>query len=275
MGRYALRVEPERDVAAPLWRALRAASAPASIVELHVASRANPNAIQLRLRRWVRVGFVAETDAEGDRWSIAPSHSGRAAAPTDGTLSQVTWAALRRLARPATTAEILAATGEADRPVYCRLRRWLRQGFVVRDKGEPKKFSLTAEAPDIAAPPKVGEALRIHRRPTARQRLWAAMRVLKRFDVPMLMMTAEVSRRACDDFLQLLARAGYVRLLGHRNVGSKRTWSTYQLVRGTGPKCPSITNPESGERMLIDRNTGQSVALAGSARAAKGGSDGR
>ena len=123
------------------------------------------------------------------------------------------------------------------------------------------------------------------RRRTARERIWATMRVLKKFDVPMLMMTAEANRRSCEDFINLLARAGYVRTLSHpvarraappaaeagqgrglsaasrANLYVARDWSTYQLVRSTGPRCPTITNPPEGERELIDPNTGASVPI--------------
>lgn len=55
---YAAIVESGRDVALPLWRALRAAPEPLTVRELHLASRAHPNAIQLRLKRWERAGLV-------------------------------------------------------------------------------------------------------------------------------------------------------------------------------------------------------------------------
>lgn len=55
---YAAIVETGRDVTLPLWRALRAAPEPLTIRELHLASRAHPNAIQLRLKRWERAGLV-------------------------------------------------------------------------------------------------------------------------------------------------------------------------------------------------------------------------
>ena len=73
--------------------------------------------------------------------------------------------------------------------------------------------------------------------------------LLKRFDLPMLMISAEANRRQCEDFVHLLQRTGYVRRLdaptkriGAGNLDVARDWSTYVLARNTGPKCPTITN---------------------------------
>lgn len=224
-GRYRLRVDPQRPVSGPLWSALRAEAEPRSIAELHLRSRAHPNAIQLRLRRWVRAGFV------------------------------------------------------------------------VQFEGRPKRFAMSSSAPDVSKPPLVAAAGTVRPARTARDRLWAAMRVLKTFDVPLLMMTAEASRRSCEDFVDLLRRAGYVRHLAHgtsgrepcaapaaakrpgpgqaaasrANLAVARDWSTYQLVRSTGPRCPTITNSRGEPRRLIDRNTGAEVELARSLRASAQG----
>lgn len=274
MSGYALRVEPRREVAAPLWRALRDADAPATIGELHAISRAHPNAIQLRLKRWTRVGFVDVLPPEPPRYEIAPKHVDRTEPPSKGGLSADAWAALRRLGRPATLDEIAALSGAADRPLYCRLRRWRRRGLVVKHEFQPRRFVLSPDAPDVAEPPIVTAAAEVKpRAATARERIWAAMRVLKRFDLPQLMMTAEAKRRSCDDFVNFLSRAGYVRCLNHPvtrrgggNLAFARTWSTYQLIRNTGPKAPIVTNTRGCERRLVDLNTGASVPLGDGVR---------
>lgn len=272
---YAAKVEAQNEVERPLWRALRATEAPATIAELHLASRAHPNAIQLRLKRWSRVGFVEIHPAEPPRYEISEKGRGRDAPPTTGSLSLDAWQALRRLRGPVTLEELIAATGCADRPLYCRLRRWRRSGWIRKIDQLPQRYALSPAAPDVAEPPRVTLALDVEqRRPSARVRMWVAMRVLKRFNVPMLQMTAEVKRRNCEDFINLLSRAGYVRRLDYGvgrcragNLGAARTWSTYQLVRNTGPKAPTITNPPGGPRQLVDANTGASVILARGVRA--------
>lgn len=261
------RHEAGSPVSTPLWRALRTAAAPATIGELHKTSRAHPNAIQLRLKRWSRAGLVDVLPPEPPRYSIGPRGIGLEQAPTFGSLSADAWAALRRLGRPATLEEIIALSGASDRPLYCRLRRWANTGFVTKHEHLPRRYALSEAAPDVPEPPKVDPAGEVKERaPTARERLWATMRILKTFDVPMLMMTAEAKRRSCEDFLNLLARAGYVRTLNHPVTRSAagnpaRIWSTYQLLRSTGPKAPVITNPRGGERQLVDLNTGAAVPI--------------
>ena len=266
------------DVSQPLWKALRAAVEPQSLEELHRASRAHPAAIRARLNRWRRSGLVEASEPLPPRYEIAPRAADLETAPYPGCegprrgtpLADDVWRALRRLGRPATFQEIQAASGAADRPLYCRLWRWVGQGFVRKHKAEPRRFALAASAPDVAVPPIVNEAFEIKAPavPSSRERMWKAMRVLKSFDIPMLMITAEVTRRACDDFLNHLHRAGYV-ACRHRfrpnggNGGVARDWSTYVLIRNTGPRHPTFTGftPEKPQ-ILIDRNTGDRVELA-------------
>ncbi|MEA3017331.1 MAG: hypothetical protein QOI38_2053 [Sphingomonadales bacterium] len=260
------------EVSEPLWRALRTSPAPASLDELHRRSRAHPTAISNRLRRWQSCGFVQVQEAEPPRYRIAVEAAHLAEPPFPGSLAADAWRALRKLGRAATFEEILAASGAADRPLYCRLRRWVEQGFVEVLPAIPRKFSLAPAAPDVPVPPKVNEQGEVKpQRRSAREKMWKAMRVLKTFDVPMLMMTAEVSRRSCDEFLNLLVRAGYVRLLGYKfkRVGPGRLdvvrdWSTYQLAQNTGPRHPTFSAFKSKHepQRLTDHNTGASVELA-------------
>jgi len=258
--------QPSRDrgpVSVPLWRALRRAHGPVTVTEL-------------RLGRWERVGFVLALPGDKERYAFSDASAGLPDAPSRGTLSRSAWAALRRIGRPATFSEILQATGATDRGLYCRLWRWVEQGHLVKIAAEPIRFALTEEAPDVGEPPRVSKDLEVRPRRTARDRIWSAMRVLKRFDVPMLMMTAEASRRSCEDFISLLSRADYVRIDGYRsvrtgaaNLAAVRDWSSYTLLRSTGPKAPTVTNPAGGERRLIDRNTGASFPVGIGVRQAR------
>lgn len=270
---YAVRIATGRDVSQPLWRELRRRGGPLTLDELHRASRAHPNAIQLRLKRWSRCGLVVELPPEPVLYALAPAHRECLVPPTEGSLSAAAWRALRKLGRPASLDEILAASGCSDRPLYCRLRRWRGAGFIIEVKGKARRFAMSSEACKCSSPPKVGAALDPHldeqKGPprTQRQRLWSAMRVLKTFDVPVLMMTAEVTRRSCEDFLNLLQRTGYVRRLdiaavrtGPGNLDAARDWSTYQLIRSTGPHAPRITSGP-GPRTLIDGNGGERVPV--------------
>ena len=266
------------DVSRPLWSALRAAAEPQSLDQLQRASNAHPAAIRARLDRWRRCGFVETSAPLPPLYEIHPrcaelddppvSSSPMRFQPT--SLAVHAWRAMRRLGRPATLAEIQALCGAGDRPLYCRLWRWVGDGFVRKHPAGPRRYALAASAPDVAVPPPVNDRFEVKPAPVpnSRARIWRAMRVLKSFDVPMLMITAEVSRRACDDFLNLLHRAGYV-TCRHRfkpvtndGPGVARDWSTYTLVQNTGPKHPTFSRYAPEGQELRDPNNGARVQLA-------------
>jgi hypothetical protein len=260
------------ECAEPLWSALRAASVPRTVDELHGASRAHPAAIRTRLRRWSSCGFVVVEEAAPCRYALVREAAHLTEPPFTGSLAEDAWRALRKIGRPATFEEILAASGAADRPLYCRLRRWVEQGFVEQLPALPRRYSLSPAAPDQPVPPIVNEVGEVKLRPRSqRARMWTTMRVLKTFDVPMLIMTAEVTRRAVDDYLNQLSRAGYVRFNGRRfkksgpgRLDCVRDWGTYTLLRNTGPRHPTISafKGKSQPQRLTDHNTGAAVELA-------------
>jgi len=186
MPGYALHTAPQRDVSRPLWNALRTAGGPATVSELHIASRAHPNAIQLRLRRWVRAGFVNDLG------------------------------------------------------------------------GRPKLFIMSSTAPNIPVPPRMGEACKPLPPRTTRERLWSSIRVLKTFDLPTLMISAEASRRSAEEFINCLLQADYIARMSRGN-SMRGDWSTYQLRARSGPKAPVIKHgTENGVRFrrLYDPNNG-------------------
>lgn len=183
MPGYVLRTDPQSAVEGPLWRALAATPAPASVAELHVACRAKPNAIQHRLSRWVLAGLV------------------------------------------------------------------------TRIEGRPKRFVMNDTTDRSAEPPIVAIDGKAKPRPrTARDRMWSAIRVLKHFDLPTLMISAEANRRSAEDFINCLQRAGYLNLL-HKGNSRRGDWSRYGLVENTGPRTPKVTAAK-GRRLVIDGNTG-------------------
>lgn len=190
MPGYAVLVAPTHAVETPLWRTLGAAACPASIAELHLATRAHPNAIQHRLDRWVRAGLV------------------------------------------------------------------------TRLEGTPKRYAMNDDTPRTPQPPRVAiDGRATARQSSQRERLWRAMRVLPGFDVPGLMLVANASRRSVETLINALHRAGYLRQLSRGN-SVKATWSTYRLVRNTGPAAPSV-NMARG--VLTDGNTGNVTDISSAA----------
>jgi hypothetical protein len=260
-----------------LWAALRAAEGPASIAELQRTTPGRHHHIKARLRLWADAGLVHPLPPLAVRFAIAPAHAKLEAAPSAGGLSGIAWQALRRMGRPATLQELVQASGQSDRALYCRIFRWIRTGHVVRIDPEPERFVLTPEALEVEEPPRIHRS-KPRKKTTARSRIWSAMRILKHFDVPMLVMTAEVNRRACEDFISALVRAGYVRVIAHRvvrrkpgNHGFARYYSSYQLVRSSGPKCPVICCPKDAPKFLLDRNSGKRFDLPRRTREARNG----
>jgi hypothetical protein len=193
MPGYAVIGTPAHQVETPLWRWLAQAPAPASVFELHAATDAHPNAIQHRLDRWVRAGFV------------------------------------------------------------------------TRLEGRPKRYAMNDDAPRTPEPPRVAIDGRVSPRTrTVRDRLWSVMRVLRDFDLPTLIIAADSSRRSAEDLVNCLLRAGYLRRLSCGNR-MKGTWSTYRLLRNTGPRTPSVSHglvDGRRRREVVDHNTGRRIDIA-------------
>lgn len=189
MPGYAIRTDPQRAVEAPLWAALIAAPTPTSVAELHVLTRAKPNAIQHRLARW------------------------RAA------------------------------------------------GLVIQIQGRPNRFIMSDTIDPKTPMPAVTIAGRARFKPrTARARMWSAIRVLRSFDLPQLLMSAACSRRSGEDFINCLVRAGYLRTTSIGNP-TRGTWTTYCLARNSGPVAPIVrhrarTDGPGRIRLVVDGNTG-------------------
>jgi len=72
----------------------------------------------------------------------------------------------------------------------------------------------------------------------ARQRMWAVMRILRRFGIGELLQVAEIApRKAAEKYLASLVRAGYLRI-EERARGCEG--SVYALIRNTGPFAPRV-----------------------------------
>jgi hypothetical protein len=185
-------------------------------------------------------------------------------------VEQPLWSALRDAAAPASVFELHGTTGAHPNSIQHRLSRWVAAGLVARLDGSPKRYAMNDDTPRTAAPPRVDLAGRATPRVVpVRARLWRAMRVLNRhgFDVPTLMMSADASRRATEELVNVLRRAGYLRQTV-RNRGAARTWSTFRLVRDTGPRPPLVQRrvTDAGvQRELVDGNSGARVDISPSA----------
>jgi hypothetical protein len=73
------------------------------------------------------------------------------------------------------------------------------------------------------------------RQPTARDRIWQAMRILRTFTVPALCATAGAGPANVRDYVQALIAAGYL-----RPAGKQDRRRVYRLTRNTGPYAPRL-----------------------------------
>lgn len=74
----------------------------------------------------------------------------------------------------------------------------------------------------------------------AQAKLWAAMRILRRFTMPDLMTIAEVKYNRASNFTNQLDKAGYVKKVLPNDNGKAGSYTVYYLYRDTGPKPPII-----------------------------------
>lgn len=89
---------------------------------------------------------------------------------------------------------------------------------------------------------------------TGRQRMWMAMKVLKRFDYRDLALTAKVPSIEAKSYLQALLKANYVRVL---KKGRSTTPNVYQFLARMdhGPYAPVVKKDKS----IYDRNLQKTV----------------
>lgn len=152
-----------------------------------------------------------------------------------------TWVELRFAKAPLTFADIYFAVRErtpmvSSRTMWSNLQTWARAGFILMAE-RPIQFAIIESARGCIDPPPASIAPRgriCQRSP--RQRLWTAMRVLKRFDLVQLRLAADVSVPRAKDFLRTMTRAGYLRI-----IASPSTHLSWALgARHCGPLPPAV-----------------------------------
>lgn len=150
-------------------------------------------------------------------------------------------------ARKMNAAEISAATGLAVDGVKRRLPALVRQGLAARAGGA---FKATQEGSAVAAAAGAARPAR----DTIRQRMWTALRNLKKATIAELLTLASTTRTAdrayAQHFLRVLQRAGYVVAKPRRNNGP----ITWVLVKAVGARAPTWSRRT---RTLADPNTGE------------------
>ncbi|UIJ46919.1 hypothetical protein LZK98_08245 [Sphingomonas cannabina] len=173
------------------------------------------------------------------------------------------WNALLGADAPLSAPDFAALTGADLCAIHKPLRAWAGAGIILKIDGRPQRYLMAAQTERSLTPPTVHHDGRIAIRPrSSREKIWSAIRVLKTFDVPQLMLVCGVKRGQVLEFLSALDQAGYVRRHPCQAGESPR----YTLLHRSGPRPPSITRSLSGgrwTRTLVDPNTGARVPLAG------------
>lgn len=179
------------------------------------------------------------------------------------------WRTLLSASEPMSVPELRDVIRASPSAIKLRLTRWEQAGLVARADGPAVRYVITEDGRSAAnddhrAPPTVrADGSVLPRNRSQRARLWSAIRVLKRFSLPELKMSAGASRRSTEDLINCLQRAGYLRLV-ERGNSMAGTWSVYQLAANTGPKTPIITH-NGGRRRLVDPNNGKVIDISPSA----------
>lgn len=78
------------------------------------------------------------------------------------------------------------------------------------------------------------------RQPVARDRAWQSMRILRTFTQADLVATAEISRQNAKKYVSGLVRSGYLMITKQNESGKTGSFTSYRLVRNTGPKAPRL-----------------------------------
>lgn len=125
------------------------------------------------------------------------------------------------------------------------LNEWVDQGLVLVVSDGPSTYALSPDHRMKKKPRRARSAsnARPSSRDSQRQRLWTAMRILRRFDLPTLLMTANASRRATTDLIAILERGGWLSRTGSG-------WAT-SARRPWGPHAPSIARVVADEGRFL------------------------
>lgn len=176
---------------------------------------------------------------------------------------RATWTHLRFAQAPVRLADLVLANDDAGaaRPALADtirlLDRWRGAGLIDRIE-KPESYIMHAQARTFRDPPAVGETARAPKPRSTRQRIWSAVRVMKRFDLVEICIAASVEKRTARRFLNQLTRAGYL-CRTDRHGDDQPRW---RLSRPSGPTHPGVEYAGRTVVALIDRHSGQRFALS-------------
>lgn len=160
--------------------------------------------------------------------------------------------------------QAFATRGDAFRRFDQLLGGWIARGLVTVS-GHPARYDLVREYQHLRSPPPppAPRPLPFPKR-TQQQRLWSAMKVLRTFDLPTLMMAADASRRAAIELIRVLERGQWLR-------ATATGWTT-AAARKWGPVVPSIRRERGADGVVMrvtDRTSGLVIEIPSRSGAAR------
>lgn len=177
------------------------------------------------------------------------------------------WGVLRDAGEPLSIADIIRRSALDPAIVTRWLRKWRLAGLVV-PVGRQALLKLNGFAMRLAEPPVDLPSKPLNERfqpSSPRQRIWTAIRVLKEFELPTLLMAAEVKVKLALKYLGDLVRAGYLERIDVRGAPHRK----YRFVFDTGPHHPAVSRIVIDGRpysRVVDHNNGAQVHLELGAR---------
>lgn len=167
------------------------------------------------------------------------------------------WAELRLRDEPATVPELADAVGVASASIAWRLSRWTKAGLLTALKPgngdgalQRTRYIMPRTARGHTAPPSLDAARLPTKKRGWRAAMWRAIRVLKRFDLVQLCMTAEVTEASAKVYVSALLRAGILRrdVRGSAATGQR---SLYALAGSFGPLVPVVGMRRENGRVTV------------------------
>ncbi len=179
------------------------------------------------------------------------------------TARDVLWSLLRVAADPMSIGDIVRRSGFDPVVVTRWLRKWRSSGLLVH-VGRQCEISMNGFARRYEIAPEDVPIKPLGQRFTPanmRQRIWTAVRVLKVFELPMLVLAAETNTYSALKYLGELVRAGYLERIDPPGAPHRK----YRIVLDTGPHHPSVSRVVIDGRpytRIIDHNNSAQLHLA-------------
>lgn len=150
----------------------------------------------------------------------------------------------------------LARQSTLDRSsIKTYLRILIKAGYVAERKAGDTKPSIYSLIKDNGVQRPELTPAGVPKAPNGRQRMWSAMKVLKRFTFRDLSLAASVGHADAHDYCCLLRSAKYLKVLEPAKPTCNPEVYALDRTKDTGPLAPTIKRGD----IIYDRNLGKVV----------------